>query len=308
MADLEQSSHKSMPLRCLREGKMSMRNGKAGNPTFNRSSLQSRKDQALQREAKDAWYAERQERRYAAIVDAIQNGSRMMTVEDRKIIATNLGQILNHFEKTAHKKKEHVLRAANMGEPGNSTKQLFNYTLPSLDLASAPAFEKRIPRLVRRTINYRRLAETAAEIAGWDKKGILIDLFKGSSYDVDEYWPGSVPNLPDYLFEMSKIFDRLVQRLIRKTRIEWYYQELGKGCLCDVWGNFIYGEPSAAMLPAPVAPSDLFKTMSERVIPSVVLYRMLAAELPVDFVPPDIMNENNDADWVSDGEPPADAV
>jgi hypothetical protein len=187
--------------------------------------------------------------------------------------------------------------------------QLFNYTLPSLDPASAPAFEKRISRLVRRTLKYRKLAETAAEIAGWDKKGILLELFKGSSYDVGEHWSGSVPNLPDYLFEISQIFDRLEQRLIQKTRIEWYYQELGKECLCDEWGNFIFGEPYRAIPDAPLAPSDLFKkVLSERAIPSIVLYRMLAAELPVDFVSPEIMNKVDSVDDWPGGEPPDDAV
>jgi hypothetical protein len=110
---------------------MSMPNGKAGNPSLNRSSLQSAK-----RDAKAAWYAERQDRRYAAIVGAIQNSPRMTTAEDRKIIAINLGQILNHFEKATHRKKEEVLRAANMGESGNSTKQLF---------ADSDAFRPGIP-------------------------------------------------------------------------------------------------------------------------------------------------------------------
>jgi hypothetical protein len=284
-----------------------MHNGKAGNPSLNRISFHSRRQQSLQGEAKAAWYGARQDQRYAAIIDAIQNNPKMTKVEDRKIVATNLGQLLNRLERAGFGKKKEVLRAANMGDPNNpteSTKQLFNYTLPSFDPSSAPDFEKRISKLVRRTSNYRKLAERAADIAGWNKKGALIDLFKGSSYDVSEQWMGPVPNLPDYLFEVARIVDGLGKWLIQKTRIEWYYQELAKWPVSDEWGNFIFGEPHSP----PIAPSDLFKVVTEKVIPGVVLYRMLAAELPVDFVSPETMNKDwADEDWVG-GEPPADAV
>ena len=82
-------------------------------------------------------------------------------------------QILEDFEREGHGKKEAVLRDANMGEKGNSTKQLFNYTLPP------NALEKRIDRLVKRTDKYRVLAEMAAKKATWDEKEVFIELFEG---------------------------------------------------------------------------------------------------------------------------------
>ena len=73
-----------------------------------------------------------------------------------------------------------------MGEEGNSTKQLHYYTLRPFDAVS-DAPEKRIRRLVKRTDNYRWLAEIAAKKAGWDKQEVLIELFQGSAYDASEH-------------------------------------------------------------------------------------------------------------------------
>ena len=86
-------------------------------------------------------------------------------------VAKNLWDILDGFERNGHGKKEAVLREANMGDEGTSTKQLYYYTLHPFDVAS-DALEKRIDRLVKRTKNYRLLAELAAKNAGWDKQKV----------------------------------------------------------------------------------------------------------------------------------------
>src|SRR5262249_54331848 len=106
-----------------------MHDTKASDPKF--KPFYSRRQEAeAARASKVEWQKSNQERRCAAIESALQSRPRMTTKGDRKVVATNLAEILRQFEKEAHRKKEEVLRAANIGEIGNSTKQLFNYTLP----------------------------------------------------------------------------------------------------------------------------------------------------------------------------------
>jgi hypothetical protein len=140
---------------------------------------------------------ERQQRRWAAIDAALSKNPKMTHSEDREAVAKHLWKILDEFERNGHGKKEAVLRDANMGEKGNSTKQVHYYTLPAFDAAS-DTLKKRIDRLVKRTAKYRLLAELAAKKAGWDKQDVLIELFQGSSYDASEHGP--IPEVPDYLF------------------------------------------------------------------------------------------------------------
>ena len=250
-----------------------MHDTKASDPSL--KPFYSRKRDEAAAASKAAWAKSRQERRCAAIESAIQTKPRMTTKEDRKTVATNLAGILSQFEEATQRKKEEVLRAANMGAPGNSTKQLFNYTLP-LDPAPSQTLEKRISKLVRRTDKYRRLAEKAAEIAGWDKRGALIELFRGSSYDVGEGYSGPVGDLPDYVFAVHDILDGMKEWLIKETRIKWYYEQLAKTPVCDAWGNFVFTWPTQDHVGGLIP-------YNEMAIPGIVLYRILAAELPIDF-------------------------
>ncbi len=82
------------------------------------------------RNAAQAWDRKTRERRWAAIDVELKKNPKMTRAEDRKSVATNLGEILDSFEREGKGRKEAVVRAANMGVPGDSTKQLYRYVLP----------------------------------------------------------------------------------------------------------------------------------------------------------------------------------
>jgi hypothetical protein len=264
---------------------INMNGTKSADPTWNvtsprheSASAQAKTDAAIKRDR------ERQQRRWAAIDAALSKNPKMTHIEDRKVVAKNLWNILDGFERDGHGKKEAVLRDANMGEKGNSTKQLHYYTLPPFDAAS-DALKKRIDRLVKRTAKYRLLAEQAAKKAGWDKQDVLIELFQGSSFDASERGSEPVPNLPDYLFAIDDIFQRMKDWLVQKTDIKKYYQTLQKEDVCDEWGNFIFGRHVSSMVDASDSSSNVPPTIRYgKAIPGIVLHRILGAELPVDFV------------------------
>jgi hypothetical protein len=240
------------------------------------------------REAKEAWDRKERDRRYASIDEMLKKHPKMTSGEDRKIVARNLGEILTRFEREGKGRKEAVLRAAHMGEKGNSTKQLYHYVLSG---PTSP--EKRIARLVKRTDGYIKIAKTAADIAGWDKQDVLVDLFRRSSYGSDTPTPAS--DLPDYLFDLNDILDRLSNWLVRDTRIQWYYETLRKSHVCDDWGNFVVA------LPVWSVPDTYGRSPADygKAIPGIRLYRLLSAELPVEFVSSQKLDR-----WDSSGDEP----
>ena len=74
--------------------------------------------------------------------------------------------------------------------------------------------------------------------------------------------------------------------LVRKTRIEWYYQTLREENVCDEWGNFIFGRHVSSQVDASDSSSNVPPTIRYgKAIPGIVFRRILGAELPVDFVP-----------------------
>jgi hypothetical protein len=268
-------------------------------PRNESASAQLKNDAAIKRDR------DRQQRRWVAIDAALSKNPKMTHIEDRKIVAKNLWNILDKFERDGHAKKETVLRDANMGEKGNSTKQLFYYTLPPFDTVSA-ALEKRIDRLVKRTDKYRRLAEVAAKRAEWDRQIVLIELFKGSSYDASGQGP--IAQLPEYLFAIDGILQRMKDWLVQNTRIEWYYQTLRKEDVCDEWGNFIFGRHVSTMVDASDSSSNVPPTIRYgKAIPGIILHRILGAELPVDFVPEPKFENRSDDEMPAgmDAEPPS---
>jgi hypothetical protein len=170
------------------------------------------------RNTAQAWDRKTRERRWAAIDLALKKSPKMTRAEDRKSVATNRGEILDRFEREEKGRKEAVVRAANMGVPGDSTKQLYRYVLPR---SPSPDLEKRSSKLIRLTEKYRELANKAAELAGWDKWDIEIELFRGSSYD--SWTSGPIPELPDYLSNFYfNVLHELSDRLVRETRIQGY--------------------------------------------------------------------------------------
>jgi hypothetical protein len=228
------------------------------------------------RDAAETRDRNKRERRYAAMAEALQKHPKMTRPEDRKIVATNLWEILDRFERERKGKKEAVLRASNMGREYDSTKQLYNYVLPRSPTRSK-AYENRLSKLVKKCEGYVKIAQIAADMATWDKRHILIDLFRGSTYDSEV--SGAVPDLPDYLFSLYEILERLNGWLVRESRINWYYDTLRRYPVWDDWGNFIVNSP---MWP----PGDSVQSPAYygKAIPGVILYRFLCAELPADFV------------------------
>src|SRR5262249_778216 len=148
----------------------------------------------------------------------------------------------------------------------------------------------------------------AAEmVADWDKKEILIELFQGSSYDDSTQALGSLPELPEYLFSMRDILDRMKDWLVRNSEIEWYFETLRKHPVVDEWGNFIVDQRtwaerslvSSERYPSLVPPL-LWLEHYGKAIPGIPLYRTLGSEFPIEFA-------FGDFDFGSEG-PPDDVV
>jgi hypothetical protein len=203
------------------------------------------------------------ERRCAAIEAALKKTPRMRD-RDQKIVARHLHDLLEEFQKYTGRKKEEVLRALNIGGSGDSTKQLYNYTLP-------PDGETEKRKLTQLTHKYRLIAEKAAEIADWNRKETLIGLFHGSSYDDSTQAFDSLPE--EYLFTMYDILDRMKNWLLRNSDIEWYFKTLQEKFVMDYLGNlFIVGAPNGF--------NDY-----DKAIPGVPLYRILGSEFDIEFAP-----------------------
>ena len=266
------------------------------NTAQNVISLESHRPRQ-KRSASQIWNRER-ERRYAGIVSALEKSPKMASSSDRRIVATNLGEILERFEREGKGKKEAILRAVNMGEPGNSTKQLFNYALPLSYSMVASRLEKRISKLVKRIDNYASIAKKAAELAGWEARDVLIDLFKGSSYDYGGASPA--PDLPDYLFSINGILQEFGDWLVRVSQIDRYYKILRT---YPVWDDecvqFIAN--SRTIPNASYGSQPLFYGKS---IPGIPLYRILSAQVPIEF----ISGRGVDSPDCYDDEPPDDAI
>ncbi len=84
-----------------------------------------RKESASAQEKNTAgikWNRKRQQRRWAVINAALSKNPKMTHVGDKKTVAKNLWKILDEFERGGHAKKEAVLREANMGDEGSSTR------------------------------------------------------------------------------------------------------------------------------------------------------------------------------------------
>jgi hypothetical protein len=100
------------------------------------------------RAAAETWDRKRRERRCAAITASLNKNPKMTRPEDRRIVATNLGRILDRLEREGKGKKIEVVKRANMVGEGKSTKQLYNYTLPCFPMMSS-ALENRFSKLVK---------------------------------------------------------------------------------------------------------------------------------------------------------------
>jgi hypothetical protein len=212
------------------------------------------------------------ERRYAAIEAVLKKTPKMMQDRDRRIVARQLHDILEEFQKRTGRKKEEVLRAAHVGGLGDSTKQLYNYTLPP-----EGETEQRISKLIQHTHKYRLIAEKAAELARWNSKETLIELFQGSSYDDSTQAFDSLPE--EYLFTMYDILDRMKNWLLRNSEIEWYFKTLHENPVIDDLGNFVFDAPTGYQLDFGAFHNEWY----DKAIPGVPLYRILGSEFEIEF-------------------------
>jgi hypothetical protein len=116
----------------------------------------------------------------------------------------------------------------------------------------------------------RLIAEKAAEIARWNSKDTLIELFQGSSYDDSTQAFDSLPE--EYLFTMYDILRRMKNWLLRNSDIKWYFKTLQENFVMDYLGNLlIVGAPGA------------FNDSYDKAIPGVPLYRILGSEFEIEF-------------------------
>jgi hypothetical protein len=283
-----------------------------GRPTYPKPKFSSA-DKERRRAATEASFRENQERTNAAIVARLErNVNARMTRADQKIVATNLGQILDRAENQNRGAKERILRDLGMGADKDSTKQLFNYTLPRVDTITSVSLEKRVDRLVKRPKNYTRLAQKVSEMMGWEWRDIQIALFRGSSYDCDD--PSvPVPELPNYIFELNDLLVGLNDWLVKATRIGWYYETLARWPVCDERGNFIFGARIYPIADTSNGFSSLLVARNyPKVVPDILLYRVLRQAFPVDFVHESIddilMKARSEQHWSDTGSPPPDAI
>lgn len=238
----------------------------------------------------------KRERDFAALEPELLKRRWMTQEADRVRVAQNLFGILKRFEQHTGQRKVNVVRAANIGDVDNRTESTKRLDLYALD-PEKQASPKRIGRLVKSHAKYRKLAGTAAELAGWDSQEILLDLFEGSSYLPKE---GAPEVYGKHLDALYSLIDAMGEWLRRKTRVEWYLRTLREQPVFDEWGNFVVKFDTNANQPL-YDPPWFWLNMA---IPSVPLYRKLMDEWPVDFV----SNEGLPEEERHDGVPPKSAM
>ncbi len=102
--------------------------------------------------------------------------------------------------------------------------------------------------------------------------------------------------MPDYLSNFYfNVLHELSDRLVRQTRIQWYYETLRKSPVWDDWGNFCVDQP-VSPLPDNSGHSP---AVYGKAIPGIRLYRVLCPERPVEFVSSQKMDF-----WESSGDEP----
>ncbi len=229
------------------------------------------------RKAGDAMARRQQQSREAlfAKLEETCTDEKMMDNADRLLVAQNLFRILKRFEQETGQRKAKVVRAANIGSEGDSTKRLEYYRIDP-DTSPSP---KRVAKLVRHLGNYKRLARKAAELGDREWQDVFIDLFQGSSF-----LPDSEDSAPHgtHIKTLHSLLDAMGDWLKHTTAIDRYFERLRELPLFDEWGNFIVSDDPALVQSQSQSTGDpwLFLNLT---IPSVPLYRELLEERPVDF-------------------------
>lgn len=196
-----------------------------------------------------------------------------MDQSDRPVVASNLHRILARFETQAGRKKIDVVRALHMGSDTASTKKLYNYTISS-------ASDKQ-DKLISDVINYKAFAQKAAELAGWNKKQTIIDLFKNSSYS------GIAANHSNNYADFSDIvhmLHKMTHWLRRHTEIDGYYRDLASLPLHTEEGDFAVNTVTDDNLPQHIEKGMPVWLYFSTAIPSISLYRRRLITVPVNFV------------------------
>jgi hypothetical protein len=133
---------------------------------------------------------EARRRRIERAKAAMESEPKMKTLSERKRVARNLWDLLEHYEKgTAGVRKATVLVAAEISNPEESTKRLPRYALrPSTeDQIQTPdarkAYDEKLRKLLSPTIKkYKEVALKGAELAGEDQDEALLQLLSGTRY------------------------------------------------------------------------------------------------------------------------------
>lgn len=196
---------------------------------------------------------------------------------DRLLVAKSLFQLLKRFEQETGHRKVDVIREANIGGEGDSTKRLEYLTIDP----DTPPSPRRVAKLTRRLRNYKKLARKAAELARWQWPDVLADLCRGTSFFPDS----EDPNLyPTHTKTLHTLLNTMGEWLRNKTAIDAYFERLRVLPIFDEWGNFIVSDDPAwaATRGASVADGDPWLLLSLS-LPSALLYRELIDACPVDF-------------------------
>jgi hypothetical protein len=113
-----------------------------------------------------------------------------MRFSDRKRVARNLWDLLEHFEKgPAAVRKRDVLMRGIGSKPEDSTKRLPRYALrPSAEGQfenpdDRKAHDEKLEKLLaQRIVEYQKIAIAGAELAGEDQDDVLLQLLSGTRY------------------------------------------------------------------------------------------------------------------------------
>lgn len=158
-----------------------------------------------------------------------RRGDDKLSVDDRLIIARNLGRILAHFKDERGLISGWLVEAGVSTKKGGSTKHLHRVAVYDPERKSGKGL---MPKLT----HYRRMAELAAHKSQprgseGDIKGILVDLVEGSSLDPDK--KNQLATLAPHEREIAESFsdlllylDSIAQRVILECDLDTYFRKI----------------------------------------------------------------------------------
>ena len=143
-----------------------------------------------------------------------------MSREDQVSVAEALWLILDRAKTRSGISTATVMRDAGIGGEGDSTKHLGQYAV----CPTWPQQRKSKARLTKKPASYRRLAEAAARLAGWDQDDILIELFGKTSLFGDA---PSLHSAPEYE-ELARTLCAVANAVAVKHKLQEYFQSVAR--------------------------------------------------------------------------------